>query len=104
MMENLVPIFIAVTAAAVVLQAGILVGLYVAARKTTAKLESEIAELKLKALPIMSSTDAMLIELRPKVLQIVDTLVELRPKVNIVVDNLAETSATVRSEIQRVEI
>jgi hypothetical protein len=117
MMENLVPIFIAVTAAAVVLQAGILVGLYVAARKTTAKLEREVAELKGKALPIINSTDAMLIELRPKVdqlvdnlvqlqpkiLQIVDTLVELRPKVNVVVDNLAETSATVRSEIQRVD-
>jgi archaellum component FlaC len=103
MMENLVPIFIAVTAAAVVLQAGILVGLYVAVRKTTAKLETEVAELKVKAVPIITSTDAMLIELRPKVLQIVDTLVELRPKVNIVVDNLADTSSTVRSEIHRVD-
>lgn len=117
MMENLVPIFIAVTAAAVVLQAGILVGLYVAVRKTTAKLESEVAELKVKALPIINSTDGMLVELRPKVdkivdnlvqlhpkiLQIVDALVELRPKVNVVVDNVAETSATVRSEIQRVD-
>lgn len=117
MMENLVPIFIAVTAAAVVLQAGILVGLYVAVRKTTSKLEGEVAELKIKALPIVSSADAMLVELRPKVekivdnlvqlhpkiLQVVDTLVELRPKVNVVVDNLAETSATVRSEIQRVD-
>jgi methyl-accepting chemotaxis protein len=117
MMENLVPIFIAVTAAAVVLQAGILVGLYVAVRKTTAKLESEVAELKVKTLPIISSTDGMLVELRPKVdkivdnlvqlhpkiLQIVDALVELRPKLNIVVDNFAETSSTVRSEIQRVD-
>jgi len=102
-MENLVPIFIAVTAAAVVLQAGILVGLYVAVRKTTAKVESEVVELKGKSLPIINSTEAMLIELRPKVLQIVDMLVELRPKVNVVVDNLAETSVTVRSEIQRVD-
>jgi uncharacterized protein YoxC len=116
-MENLVVVFIAVTAAAVVLQAGILVGLYVAVRKTTAKLESEVAELKGKALPLIHSTDSMLVELRPKVdkivdnfnemhpkiIQIIDGMVELRPKVGSVVDNLVETTATVRSEVQRVD-
>jgi len=46
MMENLVPVFIAVTAAAVVLQAGILVALYVGVRKTTAKLEATVRRSK----------------------------------------------------------
>jgi hypothetical protein len=116
-MENLVVVFIAVTAAAVVLQAGILVGLYVAVRKTIAKLETEVAELKGKALPIIHSTDSMLVELRPKfekivdnftelhpkIVQIVDGVVELRPKVGSLVENLVETTATVRSEVQRVD-
>jgi hypothetical protein len=117
MTENLALMFIAVTTAAVVLQAGILVALYVGIRKTTSKMESEVADLKAKTLPVLDSTDAMLVELRPKMAQIadnlvqlhpkigqlVDTLVELRPKVHIVADNLVETTATVRSEVQRVD-
>jgi methyl-accepting chemotaxis protein len=117
MNENLVVVFIAVTAAAVVLQAGILVALYVAVRKTTGKLEATVEDLKSKAVPTIDSANAMLTELRPKVGQIVDTAVELRPKVaqivdgvaelrpkvQIVVDNLVETTASVRSEVQRVD-
>ncbi|MFZ0421225.1 MAG: hypothetical protein WAM04_24210 [Candidatus Sulfotelmatobacter sp.] len=103
MMENLVPVFIAVTAAAVVLQAGILVALYVGVRKTTAKLEATVEDIKGKALPTIESTNSMLTELRPKVGQIVDTMVELRPKVQTVVDNLVETTASVRSEVQRMD-
>jgi len=117
MMENLVPVFIAVTAAAVVLQAGILVALYVGVRKTTAKLEATVEDLKGKAAPTIESAHSMLTELRPKVGQIVDTMVELRPKVGQIVDsaielrpkvqavfdNLVETTATVRSEVQRVD-
>jgi histidinol dehydrogenase len=116
-MENLLVVFIAVTAAAVVLQAGILVALYVAVRKTTAKLEAEVAELKVKTLPIVHSTDSMLKELRPKIdqivdnltqlhpkiLKVVDALVEIRPKAETVMDNLVQTTSTVRSEVQRVD-
>jgi len=116
-MENLLVVFIAVTAAAVVLQAGILVALYVAVRKTTAKLEGEVAELKVKTLPIVHSTDSMLkglrpkidqivdnlTQLHPKILKIVDALVEIRPKAETVMDNLVQTTSTVRSELQRVD-
>jgi hypothetical protein len=117
MMENLVPIFIAVTSAAVVLQAGILVALYVAMRKTTAKLEGEVAELKQKTIPVIDTANLMLSDLRPKaveiadnliklqpqILAIVDNLVELRPKVTTVVDNLLETTTKVKSEVERVD-
>ncbi len=116
-MENLVPIFIAVTSAAVVLQAGILVALYVAMRKTTAKLEGEVAELKQKTIPVIDTANLMLADLRPKaveiadnliklhpqILAIVDNLVELRPKVTVVVDNLVETTTKVKAEVQRVD-
>jgi len=44
-----------------------------------------------------------MVELRPKVGQIVDSAIELRPKVQAVFDNLVETTATVRSEVQRVD-
>jgi archaellum component FlaC len=117
MIENLVPIFIAVTAAAVVLQAGILVGLYVAMRKTTSKLEAEVAQLKEKAIPVIDNANLMLVDLRPKVAQIADNLiklhpqvlsiieniVELKPKVQTVVDNLVDATSTVKSEVKRVD-
>lgn len=103
MTENLALLFIAVTTAAVVLQAGILVGLYVAVRKTTARFEGMAAELRSKALPAMDSANAAIIELRPKLSVIADSLVEMRPKVQEVVENLAETTSLVRSEVQRVD-
>src|ERR1700734_2228595 len=103
MMENLMPWFIAATTAAVVLQALILVALYFAVRKTAAKLQGEVAELKGKSLPVIQSTEALLIELLPKTAKLVDNLMELRPKVQLVVSNLAETTASVRAEVQRVD-
>lgn len=117
MTENLVSIFIAVTAAAVVLQALILLGLYLAVRKTTAKLEIVVEEVKGRALPTLDSANSMLtelrpkvdqvldtvVELRPKVVQIVDTMIELRPKVQTAVDNLVETTSSVKAEVQRVD-
>jgi len=116
-MENLLAVFVAVTAAAVVLQAGILVALYVAMRKTTAQLEGEVQELKAKTLPVLDNASLMLTELRPKaeqiaenliklhpqILAIVDNLVELKPKMQTVLDNLADTTTTVRSEVHRVD-
>jgi uncharacterized protein YoxC len=131
MMENLLPLFIAVTAIAVVLQAGILVAMYVAMRKTTAMLEATVEQVKLKALPTIDSANTIIaelrpkvgqiadgivelrpkvnqivdgvVELRPKVNQIVDSVVELRPKVQTVADNVVGTTNTVRAEIQRVD-
>jgi hypothetical protein len=66
MMENLTPWFIAVTGAAVVLQAGILVALYLAVRKTTTRMEALADEVKTKAVPTLDTAHAMLTELRPE--------------------------------------
>jgi hypothetical protein len=109
-MENLLVVFIAVTAAAVVLQAGILVGLYIAVRKTTAKMEEEVAELKGKLLPMLvdlhPKVDQIVdnvTQLQPKIVKIVDAVVELRPKAETVLDNLVQTTSAVRSGVQRID-
>lgn len=88
-MENLLPLFIAVTAAAVVLQAGILVGMYVAMRKSSARMEALAEEVKSKALPTLDSTQAM--------------INELRPQLATIAENLAEVTKTVRYQVQRVD-
>jgi gas vesicle protein len=78
-----------VTAAAVILQAGLLLGMYLAMRKTSTRLESLAEEVKTKALPTIDSAQALLADIRPKLL--------------VIADNLAETTSTVREQVQRVD-
>jgi len=88
-MENLTMVFIAVTAAAVVLQACILVFMYLAMRKSSARMEAVALEVKTKAVPALETAQA--------------TITELRPKLNVIADNLMETTISVRSQIERMD-
>jgi methyl-accepting chemotaxis protein len=82
-------IFIAVTAAAVLLQAGILAGMYFALRKTSAKVESLAEEVKTKVLPTAELAHSMMSELRPKVVT--------------VVDNVSVSTTMLRTQMERVD-
>ena len=86
---NLLITFIAVTAAAVVLQAGILVGMYLATRRTSARVEALAGEVRTKILPTVETAQAM--------------LTELRPKIEMMVSNASEASAMVRAQMERVD-
>ena len=87
--DNLLRIFIAATTFAVVIQAGILVGLYLAVRKSTARMEALATDFKSKALPTIETAQSM--------------LVELRPKIETITANLSESSLVVRNQINRVD-
>lgn len=82
-------VFIAVTSAAVVLQAGILVAMYLAMRKSSARMEALALEVKSKAVPTLETAQAM--------------LTELRPRLAVIADNLMETTISVRSQVERVD-
>ncbi|HEX3104536.1 MAG TPA: hypothetical protein VHQ22_08815 [Terriglobales bacterium] len=88
-MNGLLIIFIAVTAAAVLLQAGILAGMYFAMRKTSAKVESLADEVKTKVLPTAELAHSM--------------MSELRPKIAIVVDNVSVSTTMLRTQMERVD-
>jgi methyl-accepting chemotaxis protein len=88
-MNDLLIIFIAVTAAAVLLQAGILAGMYFALRKTSAKVESLAEEVKTKVLPTAELAHSMMSELRPKVVT--------------VVDNVSVSTTMLRTQMERVD-
>src|SRR3954454_13917015 len=88
-MNGLLTIFIAVTAAEVLLQASILVGMYFAMRKTSAKVESLAEEVKTKVLPTAELAHAM--------------MSELRPKITTVVDNISVSTTMLRTQMQRVD-
>lgn len=83
------PIFVGVTAAAVVIQAGILVGLYVAVRKSTSRMEALANEVKTKVMPTVDTAQSM--------------LVEWRPKIDTIANNVSETTTVVRGQVERLD-
>jgi hypothetical protein len=87
--DNLLRIFVAVTTAAVVVQAGILVALYLAVRKSTAKMEALATEVATKTLPTVETVQNL--------------LVELRPKIEVISTNAAESSNLVRNQLARID-
>lgn len=86
---NLLTIFIGITAAAVLLQAGVLVGMFIAMRKTSAHVESLAEEVKTKILPSVDTAQAL--------------LADVKPKVEIIIENVTETSSHLRDEVQRID-
>jgi hypothetical protein len=83
------PIFIGFTAAAVVIQAGILVAMYLAVRQTSVRLESLAADVRTKVLPAAEIMHSM--------------LVEFRPHLETLVTNVSESSTMVRAQMERLD-
>jgi len=82
-------LFILLTGIAVMLQAGILLAMYLAMRKSSARMEALALEVKSKVLPAVEQGQAM--------------LTELRPKLQVITDNLEETTTAVRAQVKRVD-
>lgn len=89
MNDNLLRIFIAVTAFAVALQALIMAALYLAVRKSTAKMEALATEVTSKALPTIESVQSL--------------LVEIRPKIETLTTNISESTTMVRNQLGRID-
>lgn len=89
MNDNLLTIFIAVTAGAVVIQAGILVGLYLSVRKSTAKMDALANELKEKALPTLETVQSF--------------IVEVRPRIETIADNVSDSSTLIKAQLERLD-
>lgn len=88
-MENLLTTFIVLTGIAVLLQAGMLAGMYFSMRKTSAKVESLAEEVKTKVLPTAELAHSM--------------MSELRPKIATVVDNVSVSTTMLRTQMERVD-
>ncbi len=88
-MDKLVPLFIICTAVAVMIQAAILVALYVAVRKTSSRVDALANEVTTKALPTIETAREM--------------LVELRPRVTDIVANVEHSVRTARAQVERLD-
>ena len=87
--DTLLKIFIAVTTFAVVVQTGILVGLYLAVRKSSARMEALATDVTSRVLPTVETAQSM--------------LVELRPKIEVMSTNFAESSDLLRNQLGRLD-
>ena len=86
---NYLPVFVALTGVAVLLQAGVLLGMYVAFLKSSARMEAIATEVKEKVLPAVEQATTL--------------LAEVRPKLELITDNLQESSIRVRDQVERVD-
>ena len=89
MNDTYLRIFVAVTSAAVVIQAGILFGLYLAVRKSSERMEALATDFKEKAIPTIETAQSM--------------LVELRPKIESMTTNVSESTTLVRNQLIRLD-
>jgi len=82
-------IFVALTGIAVLLQAGVLLAIYLAMRKSTQHLEELAGDVKTKVMPTLTQAQEM--------------INDLRPKIETIVENLRDGTTVLRSEVQRVD-
>ena len=87
--DNLLRIFIAATTFAVVIQAGIMVALYFAVRKSTEKMEALATQVTTKTLPTLETVQ--------------EILVDLRPKLDVISVNLSESCNLLRNQLGRID-
>src|ERR1700693_2678376 len=101
--DNLLRIFIAVTTFAVLIQAGILVALFLTVRKTTTKMEALAEEVKGKALPLMETVQTTVVELLPKNEAITAKVEVIAAKVEEISANVSESTTTMKNQINRID-
>jgi len=87
-MDNLT-IWIAVTSAAVVLQAFTMLAMYLALRKTSAKVEGLAEEVKTKVLPTVDLVH--------------NTVTELKPRIETIVINVSESTTLMKGQLERLD-
>lgn len=88
-MDDKLTIFIALTSIAILLQAGVLLAMYIAMRRTTLRMEALATEVKTKILPTVEQAEQI--------------LAEIRPKMSVIVDNVQDVSTLMRAQLHRVD-
>lgn len=88
-MDTQLTIFIAITACAVLLQAGILAAMFFTMRKSAARMEALATEVKTKVLPTVEQAQVL--------------LTDIRPKLQVIAENLSEATTTLRAQVKRAD-
>src|SRR5215467_11542195 len=89
MSNTLLAWFIFVIGLAVLLQAGILLAMFLAMRKTSKKVEALAEEVKNKVLPTAELAQSLIID--------------LRPRIETVMDNVSVSTTVLRTQLERID-
>lgn len=81
--------FVLLTAIAVLLQAGVLLAMYLVLRQTTSRVDALATEVKTKVLPVVD--------------QVQEMLTATRPRLQVIAENLEESTILLRTQVQRVD-
>jgi hypothetical protein len=87
--NNVFLVFVAVITAAFVVQAGVMVALYLAVRKSSTRMEVLAAEVKSKTMPMLESAQSL--------------MTEIRPKIDSIVENVSQSTSLVRAQMHRLD-
>lgn len=89
-MDDKLTVFIALTGIAVLLQAGVLLAMYLAMRKTTSDLQALATEVRTKVMPAIDQAQQI--------------ITDMRPKLEVIAENVRDTSTTVKAQVQRIDV
>src|SRR5271165_5698652 len=95
-MDDKLTIFIAMTAAAVVLQMLILLLICVVMYKLSARLKTVTDETESRVFPLLEDAKVLLQDVKT-------TLETTRPKMDVILDNAAHVTTTARADVERVQ-
>lgn len=96
-MDDKLTIFIAVTAAAVVLQMLILAAMFFTMRKFNAFAKQQAEDLSTRVLPLIEDTRKLTTDVQR-------LLESTRPKLDVILDNVSVISTTARDQAQKAEV
>ena len=86
---DMLTIFVALTAIAILLQAGLLLGMYLTMRKSTERMEALASEVRTKVLPTLE--------------QVQEVFTDVRPKVTTIVANAEHATTVLRGQLERID-
>lgn len=89
MNDTLLMIFIGVSSAAIVIQAGLLLAMYKTTKRTSERFELLATEIRTKALPAVESVQTL--------------IADNKGRVEEIIGNLADASSTARSQLLRID-
>jgi hypothetical protein len=88
--QGLLTAFVAVTSIAVVIQAGILVALYISVKKSSDRALAIAEQVQTKAMPALDNAQAI--------------LADAGPKIQTITANLVDVTTTLKSEVERADL
>ena len=94
-------LFIALTAVAITLQAGLLLAMFIIMRGTASRMEALANEVKTKVFPIADQTQSMMVELRPTIEQIA---AEVKETTTVIRSQIERTDAVVNDVVDRARL